>query len=136
MRGRPSYRAHGKRQRKRQGSYRDPGCLRPAGTRGGAEPIGRVRRLYVDRSPSVLHHSALGLICGCMLGIVLVRQGGISIPSRQQGGASTGALVGLVVGVVAVLLLGGPVFGLLGICVLVGLAVGRAFDRRSIHSSA
>jgi hypothetical protein len=86
--------------------------------------------------PSLLLHSALGLIGGCVLGAVLLRQGGISIPSRQERGASRGALIGLVVGVVAVFLLSGPIFGVLGICVLVGLAVGRTFDRSSFHRAA
>ena len=86
--------------------------------------------------PSLLLHGALGLLGGCALGAVLLRQGGISIPSPRERGASTGALVGLVVGVVAIFLLGGPIFGLPGICVLVGLAVGRTFDRSSMHPSA
>ena len=86
--------------------------------------------------PPYLLHSALSLIGGCLLGVVLLRQGGISIPSREERGASRGALVGLVVGVVAVFLTGGPIVGLLGICVLVGLAVGRTFDRSSIHRTS
>lgn len=85
---------------------------------------------------SILLQSALGLIGGFVLGAVLLRQGGISIPSRGERGAIRGALAGLVVGVVAVFLLGGPIVGLLGTCVLVGLAVGRTFDRSSIHRSA
>ncbi len=76
-----------------------------------------------------LIYDGLSLIAGCVLGAVLLRQGGISIPSSGERGASRGALVGLVVGVVALFLLGGPIIGLLGTCVLVGLAVGRAFDR-------
>jgi hypothetical protein len=79
---------------------------------------------------------ALGLIGGCGLGLVLLRQGGISIPSRQERAATRGALVGLVVGVVVVLLTSGPIVGIVGICVLVGLAVGRTFDRSSIHPTA
>lgn len=74
--------------------------------------------------------SALGLVGGCAVGVALLRQGGISVPSPEESGASRGALVGLAVGVVAVFLVGGPIVGLLGICVLVGLAVGRMFDRR------
>ncbi len=65
--------------------------------------------------------------------MVLLRQGGVSIPSPRERGASRGALAGVVVGLVAIFLLGGPIFGVLGICVLVGLAIGRAFDRTAIH---
>jgi hypothetical protein len=86
--------------------------------------------------PPYLLSSALGLISGCVVGVVLLRQGGVSIPSGGERGASSGALAGLVVGVVAIFLLGGAVVGLLGTCVLVGLAIGRAFDRSSVHRGA
>ena len=89
----------------------------------------------ISWTPYVLS-GALGLVGGCVLGIVLLRQGGISIPSRQERGASTGALVGLVVGMVFFFLTSGPIAGILGTCVLVGLAVGRTFDRSSIHPNA
>jgi hypothetical protein len=74
--------------------------------------------------PSYLLYVALALVGGGVLGAVLLRQGGISVPSGEERGASRGALVGLVVGVVGVFLTGN-VIGVLGTCVLVGLAVGR-----------
>ena len=80
--------------------------------------------------------SAVGLMAGLVLGIVLLRQGGISIPSRQERAATRGALVGLVVGVVVVLLTSAPPVGMLGLFGLVGLAIGRTFDRSSIHPTA
>ena len=86
--------------------------------------------------PSYLLSSALGLIGECALGAVLLRQGGVSVPSSEERMASRGALAGLVVGVVAVFLLGGHIVGLLGTCRLAGLAVGRAFDRPSVHRNA
>jgi hypothetical protein len=85
--------------------------------------------LFQIGPPPYLLPSSLGLIGGCVLGAVLLGQGGISILSHRERGASRGALAGLVVGVVAIFLLGGPIVGLLGTCVLVGLAVGRTFDR-------
>ncbi len=85
--------------------------------------------------PYLLLGSALGMIGGCVLGLVLLRQGGISIPSREQRGATRGALVGFVVGVLASFF-GTSNFGTLGICVLIGLAVGRAFDRSSIQPTS
>ena len=75
-----------------------------------------------------LFYSAISLIGGCVLGAVLLGQGGISIPSRAEKGAIRGSLAGLVVGVVSIFLLSGPIVGLLGICGLGGLAVGRMFD--------
>jgi hypothetical protein len=33
-------------------------------------------------------------------------------------------------------MLSAPAFGMLGFCALVGLAVGRTFDRRGIHPTA
>ncbi len=86
--------------------------------------------------PPYLLSGALGLIGGCVLGLVLLRQGGVSIPSRQERAATRGVLVGLAVGVVVVLLTSGPIVGIVGTCVLVGLAVGRTFDRSSIHPTA
>lgn len=80
-----------------------------------------------------LLHGTLGLVGGCLLGAVLLKQGGISVPSRQEKGATRGALVGLVVGLAAVFLLSVPAFEMLGACALVGLAVGRTFDRSSIR---
>ncbi len=41
--------------------------------------------------------------------------------------------MGVVVGLLGDFLLGMPIAGSLGICVLVGLAVGRTFDQSSIH---
>ncbi len=86
--------------------------------------------------PYFLLHGALGLIGGCALGAVLLGQGGVSVPSRQERGANRGALIGLVVGVVPVFLLGVPIFGVLSICVLAGLAVGRTFDRSPIRRAS
>ncbi len=77
----------------------------------------------------------VGLLGGGALGVVLLRQGGVSVPSREERGATRGALVGFAVGVVILFLLSGNV-GVLGICVLVGLAIGRIFDPPSIHRSA
>ena len=45
-----------------------------------------------------------------------------------RAGGPAGVLAGLAVGVLAMLFLGGNV-GILGICALAGLAVGRTFDR-------
>lgn len=73
--------------------------------------------------------TAVGLGGGCALGAVLLGQGGVSVPSRGERGASRGALAGLAVGVVASFFVGANV-GVLGTCALAGLAVGRAFDRR------
>lgn len=42
----------------------------------------------------------LGLLGGCALGLVLLRQGGVSVPSREERGATRGALAGFAVGVV------------------------------------
>jgi hypothetical protein len=82
--------------------------------------------------PSYLLYAALALIGGGVLGVVLLKQGGVSVPSREEPGASRGALAGLTVGVVGVLLTGNLI-GVLGTCVLAGLAVGRTFDRPPIH---
>ncbi len=86
--------------------------------------------------PSFLLGAVVGLVGGLCLGTVLLRQGGISVPSSQEKGATRGALVGSAVGVVPVLLLSTPAFGMLGFCALVGLAVGRAFDRRPMHPTS
>ena len=80
--------------------------------------------------------AAVGLAAGAILGPVLLRQGGFSVPSGRERGATRGAIVGLGVGVVAVLLLSAPVVGMLGFCALVGLAVGRTFYRTRIHPSS
>ena len=80
--------------------------------------------------------SALGIVAGVLLGAVLLGQGGVSVPSRREKGATRGALIGLAVGVVAVLLLGAPPFGMLGAGALVGLAIGRTFDRSSINRTS
>ncbi len=80
--------------------------------------------------------AAVGLVAGTLLGTVLLRQGGVSVPSRREKGATRGALVGLVVGVVPVLLLSAPAFGMLGAGALVGLAVGRTFDRPPTHQTS
>jgi len=85
--------------------------------------------------PSYLLYLALALVGGGVLGLVLLRQGGISIPSPQERGASRGALAGLIVGAVASFFVGLNV-GVLGTCVLVGLAVGKTFDGSSIHPTA
>ena len=45
-----------------------------------------------------------------------------------------GSLVGFAVGALAFLSLGNV--GVLGICMLVGLAVGRTFDRSPIHPTS
>ena len=84
--------------------------------------------------PSYPLYGALALIGGGVLGLVLLRQGGISVPSPQERGARRGALAGLIVGVVASFFVGLNV-GVLGTCVLVGLAVRRTFDRSPIHRS-
>ena len=80
--------------------------------------------------------SALGLVAGVVLGAVLLRQGGVSVPSRREKGATRGALIGLAVGVVPVLLLSAPPFSMLIAGSLVGLAIGRTFDRSSIHRTS
>ncbi len=92
--------------------------------------------LFESRPPPYLLYSVLSLALGGALGMVLLRQGGISIPSSEERGASIGALVGFVVGVVFYFLTSGPIVGEVGTCVLVGLAVGRTFDRSSIHRVA
>ena len=76
----------------------------------------------------------LGLAGGCVLGLVLLRQGGVRVPTREEKGALVGTLVGLAVGALTFPLLAN--IGILGICVLVGLAVGRVFDRSSIHPTS
>jgi hypothetical protein len=76
----------------------------------------------------------LGLAGGCVLGLVLLRQGGVSVPSREEKGATVGALVGLVVGALTFPLLANV--GILGICVLVGIAMGRTLDRSAIHPTS
>ena len=86
--------------------------------------------------PSLLLGAFVGLVGGLWLGSVLLSQGGISVPSSQERGASRGALVGSAVGVVPILLLSTPAFGVLGFCALVGLAVGRAFDRPPMHPTS
>ena len=80
--------------------------------------------------------SALGIVAGVLLGAVLLRQGGVSVPARQEKGATRGALVGLVVAVVPVLWLSAPAFGMLSVGALVGLAIGRTFDRSAIHRTS
>lgn len=80
--------------------------------------------------------SALGIVAGVLLGAALLRQGGVSVPTRQEKGATRGALVGLAVAVVPVLWLSAPAFGMLGVGALVGLAIGRTFDRSSIHRTS
>ncbi len=87
-------------------------------------------------STSLLLGAFIGLVGGLWLGSVLLSQGGISVPSSQERGAIRGALVGSAVGVVPVLLLSTPALGVLGFCALVGLAVGRAFDRPPIHPTS
>jgi hypothetical protein len=77
----------------------------------------------------------IGLVGGCALGLVLLRQGGVSVPSREERGATRGALAGFAVGV-AIMFFLSENFGILGTCTLVGLAIGRTFDRPSIHRSA
>ncbi len=76
----------------------------------------------------------IGLAGGCVLGFVLLRQGGVRVPSREEKGATGGALVGLAVGAMAFLLLVNV--GILGACVLVGLAVGRTFDGSPTHPTS
>ncbi len=88
------------------------------------------------RFASFLLEAVVGLAAGVILGAVLLRQGGVSVPSRREKGATRGALIGLAVGVVAVLLLSAPAFGMLAFCALVGLAIGRTFDRSSIHRTS
>lgn len=85
---------------------------------------------------STIPGSLAGVALGALLGVVLLRQGGVSVPSREERGASRGALAGAVVGLVGDFLLGVPIVGSVGICVLVGLAVGRTFDRPSIHRTS
>jgi uncharacterized membrane protein YccC len=58
----------------------------------------------------------------------------VRVPTREEKGALVGALVGLAVGTLTFPLLAN--IGILGICVLVGLAVGRVFDRSSIHPTS
>ncbi len=74
----------------------------------------------------------LGLLGGCALGLVLLRQGGVSVPSREERGATRGALAGFAVAVVILFSLSGNV-GIIGTCTLAGLAIGRTFDRSSIQ---
>lgn len=62
----------------------------------------------------------LGGVLGALLGVVLLRQGGVSVPSRGERGAGTGALAGIVVGLLGHFLLGVPIAGSIGVCVLVG----------------
>ena len=69
------------------------------------------------------------------MGLVLLRQGGVSVPSREERGATRGALAGFAVGVAIMFFLSDN-FGILGTCTLVGLAIGRSFDRPSTHRSA
>ena len=97
--------------------------------------VGFVVFLVTGGPPYYLLSGLVGLAGGCALGLVLLRQGGVSVPSRQERGATRGALVGLAVGTVATFFLAGNV-GVLGTCALVGLAIGRTFDRPSIHRSA
>lgn len=72
--------------------------------------------------------SALGLAVGVLLGAALLRQGGVSVPSSRERGATGGAIAGLVLGVLTVVLFGASPAGMLGFFALVGLAVGRTFD--------
>jgi hypothetical protein len=90
----------------------------------------------VGFAPLLPWAAVVGLVAGALLGTVLLRQGGVSVPSRREKGATRGALVGLVAGLVPVLLLSTPAFGMLGFCALVGLAVGRAFDRPPMHPTS
>ena len=87
-------------------------------------------------SEPFLLDSALGTVADVLLGAVLLRQGGASVPSRREKGATRGALIGLAVGVVPVLLLGASPFGMLIAGALVGLAIGRTFDRSSMHRTS
>ena len=70
----------------------------------------------------------VSLIVGVVLGAVLLRQGGLSIPSPEERKATGGALVGLAVGVAVLFIMGGPALGTLGLFVLTGFAVGRALE--------
>jgi hypothetical protein len=83
----------------------------------------------VGFAPLLLWAAVVGFVAGALLGTVLLRQGGVSVPSRREKGATRGALAGLAAGLVAVLLLGVPALGMLGAGALAGLAVGRTFDR-------
>lgn len=76
---------------------------------------------------------AFGLILGCVLGVVLLRQGGVYVPSRNEKAATRGALIGFAVGAIAGFLIGGSLVGLAGVCTLVGLAVGRAFGEPPVR---
>lgn len=77
---------------------------------------------------------AAGLFGGTFLGLMLLRQGGVSVPSREERGGTRGALAGFAVGIGILFLLSGNV-GILGTFVLVGVAIGRTFDRPSIRRS-
>lgn len=90
----------------------------------------------VGFAPLLLWAAVVGLVAGTLLGTVLLRQGGVSVPSRREKGATRGALIGLAVGVVPALLLSSPPFVMLIAGALVGLAIGRTFDRSSIHRTS
>jgi hypothetical protein len=68
--------------------------------------------------------------------MVLLRQGGVFVPSREERGAGNWALLGLVVGLMGAFLVEMPIARSVGMCVLVGLAVGRIFDRSSIRPTS
>jgi hypothetical protein len=69
-----------------------------------------------------------GLIVGLVLGAVLLREGGLRIPSPEEKMATAGALVGLAVGLVVLFASSGPALGTLGLFVLAGLAAGKALE--------
>lgn len=77
-----------------------------------------------------------GLVLGGVLSVVLLRQGGVSIPSRGERGATKGAIIGIVAGLAIAFFGAVPITGSIGICVLVGLAVGRTFDRTPIRPTS
>lgn len=70
----------------------------------------------------------VSLMVGVVLGVVLLREGGISIPSPEEKKATGGALVGLAVGAVVLFVSSGPALGTVGLFVLTGLAAGRALE--------
>ena len=74
-----------------------------------------------------------GLVLGGVLGVVLLSQGGVSVPSRGERGATRGVIVGVVVGLALSFFIGLPATSGIGLWVLIGLAVGRTFDGASMH---